>query len=115
MKKATKIRRRNRGLPSRLHLGEPIDARGDVAVLAGLGLELQTYGERARHFADRFERVGELVEQRVRLVWRRRGRFGGALEPVDRLRQQLAVSVDTAQLGRGVEADARSARGVLQR
>ena len=35
----------------------------DVAIVAGLGLQLDADRERARDFAGRLERVGELVQQ----------------------------------------------------
>ena len=50
-------------LPSRLNLGQSIDALGHVLVVARLGLQFHAYGERAGDFADLLERVGQLVEE----------------------------------------------------
>src|SRR3954471_11230715 len=66
-------RRRRRGSggsasPSRLHLRQPIDALGKVLVLAGVGLQLEADGERARDLADLLERVGQLVEQLMQFI-----------------------------------------------
>jgi hypothetical protein len=61
-------RRRIRTLPSRLHPGEPIDSRGHVSVLARFRLELEADRERARLFASRFERFGQLEQHLVAVV-----------------------------------------------
>ena len=69
---------------SGLHAGEPIDPRRDVAIVAGVGLQLEEHGERASTFRLGLEQHAEVVEQTAALVWRRCRRFGGAFEPFDR-------------------------------
>ena len=55
-------------LPPGLYLGESIDPLGNIAVLAGLGPQLQADGERTRHLADLLQRLRELVQQLMRVV-----------------------------------------------
>src|SRR4029078_10436002 len=60
---------------SRLALGEPLHARGDVAVFAAVGLQFEEDGQGARRLAGGLEQRAQLVEQLPRVGGARRRRF----------------------------------------
>src|SRR5262245_969217 len=68
-----------------------------VLVGSGLGLNLETHSERARRLAGGLEAVGELEQQTVVLVGRRRRRLRRTLEPLERLWQRASLFVETAE------------------
>ncbi len=69
---------------SGLHASETVDPCGHVAIVAGVGLELEEHRQRPRGLTGLVEQHAEVVEQSAAFVEVRRGRFGGPLEPLDR-------------------------------
>src|SRR3954466_15239641 len=83
-KYAAKSRRLSRSASAaRPGAPEPLHAACHVAVRAGFALQLQEHRERTRLFPCAIQRIAEIVQQPSNRIRRRRGRFGGAFEPVD--------------------------------
>src|SRR5688500_9453479 len=78
---------------SRLHLRKTIDASWHVAVVAGVGLQLEQHCERAGAFAETLERLGELVHHGVSVLLSRRRRLCRTFEPLDAALQISARDV----------------------
>ncbi len=103
-------------LPSRLDLGEPIDARGDVAIVAGLGLQLDADRQRARRSrrrsrAPRRARTAAVALRRASApAPRRRARTTRSPAAV-----MPALAIDPAEQRRRREAQPRRPRGRLER
>ena len=75
---------------------------------------MQTASARATSPAV-LERLGQLEQQLMRLLARRRRSPGGALEPLERLRHHVAIAVEPGDQPRGAESQLRRARRILER
>src|SRR5438876_4454670 len=103
-KKAMYTSRRIRMLPSGLDLRKAPDTRRDIAVVAGIGLELEVDRQRSRGLVYRLEQFGELVQQPMSLVGGRCWRLRRTLVPLDRLSQHAPLAMYPADERRRLEA-----------
>src|SRR3954464_7545443 len=104
-----------RTLASRLHLGQPVDPLGYIAVRAGIGLELETDRQGPRRFAARLENLRQLVEKLMAILGGRRGGLRRLLEPFDRFVDGAAFAMEAAEDRGSCESQARRLRGRLER
>ena len=76
---------------SGLHAGETVDPGRHVAIVAGVGLQFQEYGQRPRRFAGAVEEGAEVVEEFASRLRRGCRRLGRPLKPLDGQRRLAAA------------------------
>src|SRR5688572_11717368 len=112
---ANRRRVKNEMSASSLRAGKAVDARRDVTIVAGIGLQFQEDRQGPRNFARLVETAPEVVEKRTRLVRPWGGRLRRAFQPVDGLRHLTTVAIQAAEERHGVELMRRRLRRRLQR
>src|SRR6266446_1881821 len=88
-------------LPPRLYLAQPLDTVRDVAIRAGIGLQLETHRERSGDLSPCLEHTGKIVQELVEVVGARRWGLRRALEPVDGLGRHATIEAQAAEGGGG--------------